>query len=159
MNGLPAVLSQDYSATSSPSGYLSEVSEPPSKMVEAPAKLRVLYVDDDDLNRMVIEDMLAIVDVQMIGAEGGQIGIDLLKHQTFDIVLMDLRMPGMDGLEAIGTIRGMGFKSLPMIVVTADTAVDIREICLAAGANEIIFKPVAMDVLFETMGQVLANSS
>ena len=104
------MLSQAYlsQVTSAPPGYLSAAPKSPSIVVEA-ARLRVLYIDDDALNRAVIEDMLAIADVQMVGAEGGQIGIDLLKHETFDIVLMDLRMPGMNGLEAIGAIRAMGF--------------------------------------------------
>jgi CheY-like chemotaxis protein len=68
-------------------------------------------------------------------------------------------MPGMDGLTAIRHIRAREDEKgqLPIIVVTADTAVDLRERCLAAGADEVIFKPVAMDALFETMGRLLAE--
>ena len=46
---------------------------------------------------------------------------------------------------------------MPIIVITADTALDLRERCLAAGANEVLFKPVAMDALFEAMGRILAQ--
>ena len=74
-------------------------------------------------------------------------------------LLLDVRMPGMDGLTAIRHIRARGDAKakLPIIVVTADTALDLREQCLEAGANDVLFKPVAMDALFEAMGRVLAE--
>ena len=53
--------------------------------------------------------------------------------------------------------RGDAKAKLPIIVVTADTALDLREQCLEAGANDVLFKPVAMDALFEAMGRVLAE--
>ena len=75
------------------------------------------------------------------------------------MVLVDLRMPGMDGLTAIRHIRARpdAKAKLPIIVVTADTAPDLREQCLAAGADEVIFKPVAMDALFDAIGRLLAR--
>ena len=71
---------------------------------------------------------------------------------------MDLRMPGMDGLEAIRRIRARPDEKaeLPIIVITADTAIDLRERCLEAGADDVLFKPVAMDALFDSIGRVLA---
>ena len=68
-------------------------------------------------------------------------------------------MPGMDGITAIGHIRARpdDKANVPIIVITADTALDLRERCLAAGANEVLFKPVAMDALFEAMGRILAQ--
>ena len=75
------------------------------------------------------------------------------------MVLMDLRMPGMDGITAIRHIRARpdAKAKLPVIVVTADTAPDLRERCIAAGADEVLFKPVAMEPLFGAMGRVLAE--
>ena len=75
------------------------------------------------------------------------------------MLLIDLRMPGMDGITAIGHIRARtdDKANVPIIVITADTALDLRERCLAAGANEVLFKPVAMDALFEAMGRILAQ--
>ena len=75
------------------------------------------------------------------------------------MVLMDLRMPGMDGITAIEHIRARrdAKAKLPVIVVTADTAVDLRERCIAAGADEVLFKPVAMDALFDAIGRLLAQ--
>jgi len=75
------------------------------------------------------------------------------------MLLVDLRMPGMDGITAIRHVRARDDDraAVPIIVITADTALDLRERCLEAGADEVLFKPVAMDALFEAMGRILAR--
>jgi CheY-like chemotaxis protein len=85
----------------------------------------------------------------------------MIDDGTYNIVLMDLRMPGMDGLTAIRHLRAKtGDKAtLPVIVVTADTAIDLREQCIAAGADEVILKPVAMGALLNAMGRMVAKAS
>lgn len=110
------------------------------------------------MNRRVVRDMLDVAGAEMTEAESAELGLALIDAEPFDLALVDLRMPGMDGITAISHIRARGDAkaALPVIVVTADTAADLRERCLAAGANEVIFKPVAMDVLFDAMGRVLA---
>ena len=110
------------------------------------------------MNRRVVKDMLDVAGATMVEAESAEQGLQILDEQDFQMVLVDLRMPGMDGITAIGHIRARGdAKSrLPIIVVTADTAIDLRERCLAAGADDVIFKPVAMDSLFDAMGRMLA---
>ncbi|MBW6522490.1 response regulator [Sphingomonas sp. RHCKR47] len=121
--------------------------------------MRVLFIEDDRMNRRVVRDMLDVAGAQMEEAESAEIGLERIEHEEFDMLLVDLRMPGMDGLTAIGHIRARGDAKgrLPIIVVTADRAVDLREQCLAAGADDVIFKPVAMDSLFEAMGRLLAT--
>jgi len=111
------------------------------------------------MNRRVVRDMLDVAGASMVEAESAEIGLELLDSQDFDILLVDLRMPGMDGMTAIRHIRARGDAKakVPIIVVTADIAVDLRERCLAAGADDVIFKPVAMDALFESMGRMLAQ--
>lgn len=89
------------------------------------------------MNRRVVKDMLDVAGVGMSEAESAEIGLRMIDEQVFDIILVDLRMPGMDGI----------------------TAIDLRERCLAAGADEVIFKPVAMDALFDAMGTILARRS
>ena len=120
--------------------------------------MNVLFIEDDRMNRRVVKDMLHVAGVEMAEAESAEEGLRLLDANDYDMLLVDLRMPGMDGITAIEHIRARGDAkaSVPVIVVTADTAVDLRERCLAAGADEVLFKPVAMDALFETMGQLLA---
>lgn len=113
------------------------------------------------MNRRVVKDMLDVAGATMVGAESAEIGLKLIEEQDFDMILVDLRMPGMDGLEAIRHIRARSDakSTLPIIVVTADTALDLRERCLAEGADEVLFKPVAMDSLFDAIGRMLARSS
>ena len=123
--------------------------------------MNILFIEDDPMNRRVVKDMLDVAGASMVGAESGEIGLQLIEEQDFDMILVDLRMPGMDGLEAIRHIRGRSDAKgkLPIIVVTADTAIDLRERCLSEGADEVLFKPVAMDSLFDAIGRMLARGS
>ncbi|AOW25648.1 response regulator [Sphingomonas melonis TY] len=121
--------------------------------------MNVLFIEDDRMNRRVVRDMLDVAGVGMVEAENAEAGLAAIDAETFDMLLIDLRMPGMDGITAIGHIRARpdDKANVPIIVITADTALDLRERCLAAGANEVLFKPVAMDALFEAMGRILAQ--
>lgn len=111
------------------------------------------------MNRRVVRDMLDVAGATMVEAETAEEGLRLLDTHDVDMLLVDLRMPGMDGLTAIRHIRARqdAAATLPIIVVTADTAIDLRERCLEAGADDVIFKPVAMDALFDSMGRLLAS--
>lgn len=121
--------------------------------------MTALFIEDDRMNRRVVRDMLHVAGAEMVEAESAEIGLALIDAHDFDIALVDLRMPGMDGMTAIGHIRARtdAKARMPIIVVTADTAVDLRERCLAGGADDVIFKPVAMDELFDAMGRLLAR--
>lgn len=121
--------------------------------------MNILFIEDDPMNRRVVRDMLDVAGATMVEAESAELGLAMLDEHELDAVLVDLRMPGMDGITAIRHLRARGDAKaqLPVIVVTADTAVDLRERCLAAGADEVLFKPVAMDALFEAIGRVLAT--
>ncbi len=123
--------------------------------------MNVLFIEDDRMNRRVVNDMLGVAGAEMTGAENAEQGLRLIDEQEFEVVLIDLRMPGMDGITAIGHIRARADAKaqVPIIVVTADAAVDLRARCIAAGADEVIFKPVAMDDLFDAMGRVLAKGA
>jgi CheY-like chemotaxis protein len=123
--------------------------------------LNVLFIEDDRMNRRVVKDMLDVAGATMVEAESAEIGLDLLDSQDFAVVLVDLRMPGMDGITAIRHIRARPDHraTVPIIVVTADIAPDLRERCIAAGADDVIFKPVAMDALFDAMGRILARDA
>ena len=123
--------------------------------------MEVLFIEDDGMNRRVVRDMLGVAGAAMTEAEDAETGLRLIDAHDFAMALVDLRMPGMDGITAIRLIRTRGDAKagIPIIVVTADTAPDLRARCLEAGADEVIFKPVAMEALFEAMGQVLARGA
>lgn len=122
--------------------------------------MRVLFVEDDQMNRRVVRDMLQLAGAEMSEAVDGPAGLHAIDTDDFDLILMDLRMPGMDGLTAIDRVRSRGDAKacLPIIVVTADTAIDIRERCIAGGADAVILKPVAMRELFDTMGSAFVKA-
>ncbi len=120
--------------------------------------MNVLFIEDDRMNRRVVRDMLEVAGADMEEAESAEEGLRLVDINNYDMLLVDLRMPGMDGITAIRHVRAREDAKgrVPIIVVTADTAIDLRERCIAAGADDVIFKPVAMDNLFDAMGRVLA---
>jgi CheY-like chemotaxis protein len=122
--------------------------------------MQVLFVEDDPMNRRVVKDMLRVVGADMEEAADAETGLEMIENGSYNIILMDLRMPGMDGLTAIRHLRakaGSPKATLPVIVVTADTAIDLREQCIAAGADEVILKPVAMGALLNAMGRMVAK--
>ncbi len=122
--------------------------------------MQVLFVEDDAMNRRVVKDMLKVVGADMDEAADAETGLAMIDRDDFNIILMDLRMPGMDGLTAIRHLRARpdAKASLPVIVVTADTALNLREQCLASGADEVILKPVAMGALLNAMGRMVARA-
>ena len=89
------------------------------------------------MNRRVVGDMLDVAGATMTGAESAELGLKLIDENEYAIVLIDLRMPGMDGITAIRHIRARhdAKAGLPIIVVTADTAVDLRERCIRTGCR------------------------
>ncbi len=123
--------------------------------------MKILYIEDDAMNRRVVRDMLDVAGATMAEADGAEAGFRCIDAESFDLVLMDLRMPGMDGFDAIRRIRARddAKHDVPIVVVTADAAVDLAERCFAVGADEVLFKPVAMDALFDAIGRILARKS
>ncbi|HEX2817188.1 MAG TPA: response regulator [Phenylobacterium sp.] len=121
--------------------------------------MRVLFVEDNEVNRRVVKEMLRAGGVDMVEAENGRVGLEMIATQNFDLVLMDLRMPVMDGMTAIRHIRARtdDKAGLPVIVVTADDGLTIDADCLKAGADDVIHKPISMAALFGAIGAVLAE--
>ena len=121
--------------------------------------MKILFVEDDPMNRRVVGEMLKAARIEMLEAENAVTGLKMIDEQNFDLILMDLRMPGMDGLEAIQHIRRRedSKRNVPIIVVTADTAMDLRGECLDKGADEFLIKPVEIRALFETIAFTIAK--
>jgi len=105
--------------------------------------LRVLLAEDNPVNRMVIEEVLQRLNWRVVSVEDGQEAVDALQDQPFDLVLMDVQMPRLDGLSATRAIRqDKAHKDLPIIALTAHAMRGDREACLAAGMNDYVVKPV-----------------
>ena len=106
----------------------------------------LLLVDDDLVSALTLTDALDPLGIRVLYAESGPAGMDmLLTHSSIEAVLVDIMMPGMDGLELMRMVRGMPqFQDLPMIAVTAKAMRDDREECFAAGASDYVTKPIEL---------------
>jgi CheY-like chemotaxis protein/signal transduction histidine kinase len=110
---------------------------------------RVLLVDDNDLNQQVGRDLIESVGLTVDIAEDGQMALDLLAKAIYDIVLMDMQMPIMDGVTAAGLIRKQAHMAkLPIVAMTANAMSVDRERCFSAGMNDHLPKPIEPDELF-----------
>ena len=119
--------------------------------------MKILFVEDDVVNRRVLKAMVEQASSTLYEAENALRGLEMIEQNSYDLILMDLRMPGMDGMTAIRKIRERGDEkaNLPIIVVTADSAPDIRANCIAGGADDLIMKPVAMATLFDAIAKTM----
>jgi two-component system, sensor histidine kinase len=107
--------------------------------------LRVLVADDNEVNRMVMEAILSGLGHAVAFAEDGEQAVSLASGEHWDIVLMDLHMPHMDGLEATQAIRALPHaqrSQVPIVALTADVFPETRERCEAAGVQDFLTKPV-----------------
>ena len=118
--------------------------------------MRVLLVDDDALNRAVICGMLELPGVEIDEAQDAPAGLRLIDRNDYDVVLLDLRMPGMDGSQALRAIRARDDRrrSLPVIIVTADTRPQLLQQCLSSGADDFLYKPINSDLLMSAIARI-----
>ena len=109
------------------------------------AARRILVVEDNDINRMLLEDMLVRQGHRVSCAVGGAEGVEALQHERYDLILMDISMPGLDGIEALGQIRSRKLaEGVEIIALTAHGAGDDQRRILDAGFTEILIKPVTL---------------
>jgi signal transduction histidine kinase/ActR/RegA family two-component response regulator len=120
----------------------------------------ILIVEDNEMNINTISSYLMAKNYRPIVAQDGAAAIEMTQQYHPDLILMDIQMPGMDGLEAITRIRQYSdLKSIPIIALTALALEGDRERCLAAGANEYITKPVKLKQLKSAIRQLLTDKS
>lgn len=138
----------------------SKVDENLPDLVYLPQGLKVLLVDDSDLNRFVGEAMLQNMGAITTLAADGEKAILLLQQQEFDLVLLDVSMPGLNGFEITQWIRQNGQQPLiPIIALTAHTVSNIEQQCYAAGMNSVLTKPFSYADLQKIIKQMLAVSN
>ena len=104
----------------------------------------ILLVEDQLINREIAKALFESFGVTVTTAENGEIALKLLEKSSFDLVVMDLQMPVLDGLTATKAARNLGF-SVPIVGLTANAFPEDRQLCLDAGMNEFVAKPVTRE--------------
>lgn len=132
---------------------------PPPPKIPIPADLVILVAEDNPVNLFTLKSFLELQDATVLTAENGRQALMIAEKRDPDIILMDIQMARMDGLEATMKIRALNkawMKSVPIIAVTALAMPGDRERCLAAGATEYMTKPLQMRELGCVIGRLVA---
>jgi CheY-like chemotaxis protein len=128
-----------------------------------PDKIRILVAEDDRLNQKVMSMMLNKYGLDYVIVENGRQVMEELERGHYDLILMDVQMPEMDGLEATRLIRtsssGAFDPKIPIVAVTAFAMKEDVERCISAGMDEYISKPIKADRLMEVINRVLKKGA
>jgi PAS domain S-box-containing protein len=113
---------------------------------------RILLVEDNEVNQAVTVELLTDAGLSVETADNGQLALDKLGQSSYDLVLMDMQMPVMDGVTATIEIRkNEQWSTLPIVALTANAKQLDRDTCIAAGMNDYIAKPIEPDLLWSTL--------
>lgn len=118
---------------------------------EIKQSIRILLAEDNPVNQKLAVLILTKAGYKVEVVNNGRLAVELFSShpENFDLILMDIQMPEMDGLAATKELRAKGFTAIPIIAMTANAMKGDREICLGAGMNDYITKPVKREIIFE----------
>jgi two-component system sensor histidine kinase/response regulator len=154
----PSTLHDAVQQALNPEGPRVPREEPPVPRF-APGQ-EVLLVEDNAVNREVARELLGQAGLQVSEAHNGAEALEMLQVRRYDLVLMDVQMPVMDGLEAVRVLRAVPeMRDLPVVALTAHAMLGDRERFLAAGMNGYVSKPIDETALFETLGRFLKRAA
>jgi CheY-like chemotaxis protein len=119
---------------------------------------RVLYVEDNFQNKRLVRKILNAKGYEVLEAEDGLTGVEMVARERPHLVLMDINIPGIDGMEATARIKQTpDLASIPIIALTANAMVGDREKIMAAGCDEYLQKPVNNATLVETIRRFIGS--
>jgi len=127
----------------------------PSSIRKTADVIRILLAEDNAINALLTRTLLEAEGCHVDTVEDGQLAVEAMKVNAYDLIFMDMRMPNMDGLEATRKIRQMDHasKGLPIVALTANAFDDDRNACFDAGMNDFMTKPVSAEELSEMVAQ------
>ena len=123
--------------------------------------MKILLAEDNRVNQLLVVRLLQARGHEVMVVGDGQAALDALEEQSFDLILMDIQMPEMDGLEATRILREReqkGHRPAPIIAMTAHAMKGDRDKCIEAGMTGYISKPIQPEQLFELMEDVMAQA-
>ena len=120
-----------------------------------------MLVDDDSINRLAARTLLEQNNHVVTEAENGEIALDKIKNQEFDVILMDVHMPVMGGVAATQIIRKdfKNYDHVPIIGLTASVMEDEKIVYISAGMNAVVEKPIQLEKLLKTISILLKKSA
>ena len=149
-----------------PPAPVMETEQPVSAALEAETEqrpVRILMADDHPTNRKVVELILSQVECDLVSVENGAEAVAAFEAASFDVVLMDMQMPVMDGLTAVRAMRGreaaLGLQRAPILMLTANALPEHAEASFAAGADAHLTKPITAPILLNAIGEALSAQS
>ena len=120
----------------------------------------ILIVEDDEGNRMLVRDVLTFSGYRVLEAETAEAGLKMAREEHPALILMDIRLPGMDGVAALAELRRDPVtKEIPVIAVTASTMSQHRSQIVAAGFDDYHSKPIDITRLVASVGELLARDA
>ena len=124
------------------------------ELLKAVQGARILLAEDNDINQQLARELLEDAGFSVDVAENGQVALDRVQQSAYDLVLMDMQMPVMDGVEATLAIRRIPrLRALPIVAMTANAMAEDRQSCLDAGMNDFLSKPIDPDGLWRMLAK------
>ncbi len=114
-------------------------------------KKRILYVEDNPQNKRLVKKILSAKGYEVLEAEDGLTGIEMALNDQPALILMDINLPGIDGMEATARLKASPVAHIPIIALTANAMRGDRERIMAAGCDEYMQKPISNALLYETV--------
>lgn len=140
---------------------VKEFSNSTKTQKENPQVLKILLADDSDFNRFLIKEYLRDGNHKIIEAENGEIAVDKVKQEEFDVILMDIQMPVMDGYTAVKEIRDwekkVNHRHIPIVAITAYALKEEEDKSFAVGCDQHLSKPIMKDSLLQAL-EILTRS-
>lgn len=120
----------------------------------------ILYIDDEPLNLRLIQKSLTRMGYKVLGELDAKLGLETARHSRPDVILLDMHMPGMSGLEAIELLKADKETSeMPIVALTADTREELRTRCMGAGCEAYLNKPISRSLLLKVVGQLINGNA